>query len=140
MKNMMLAFIQAEKGRCARRKIGCVIADKELNVISVGENGPPISIDNGVVCSCPGKDIPAGTGGANGIASCYGVHAEERALLGINPKDVYACFSTKAPCVPCTLKLLETDCQYIYFAVDSNDKTNKELWEKAGRKWVQVSD
>lgn len=119
---------------CGRRKIACVLLDKSGKVLSAGYNSP-----HGVIggdCSCEGKNIPAGTGGAAGIASCKAVHAEEFAIEHVEKvSEIYACWSTKAPCPACVNLLLETGCREIHFITDSNDQSNKEAWVKNGYLW-----
>jgi deoxycytidylate deaminase len=133
-----LAFCVAnEKSTCGRRKIGAVLLDKNQNVISVGYNSPPGEV--GGECACEGRNIPAGSGGANGITSCHAIHAESMAIDGVpNRDEIFSCFSTKAPCLACVEKLLQTGCREIYFSIDSNDKTNRDAWYATGRKWTHI--
>lgn len=118
------------KGNCHRRKIGCILYDKQGVIISTGYNGPLSG-----QCNCPGKHILAGAGGN---VECYAIHAEMRALLTANSLlKLHKCITNKAPCRACTLVLLGTSCQIIEFEIESNETENRKLWEKAGRIWQQ---
>ena len=130
MLNALVDFTRAvaNLGTCARRQIGCALFKKDWQLLSTGFNGPLRG-----VCECPGKSVPAGAGNAD----CYGIHAEIRALLEVkHPNQIAYCISTKAPCKACTLALLGTTCENIYFLTASNETENRDLWEKAGRKWI----
>jgi deoxycytidylate deaminase len=137
---MKKAFYNANNfASCGRRKIGAVLCDKLGNIISNGYNSPEGM--KGGECSCEGKNIPAGTGGANGVSSCHAIHAEALAISNVDDKNtIYSCYSTKAPCPACVDKLLETGCKEIYFFIDSIDQSNKHKWVSHGFKWVHLND
>ena len=137
---MKRAFSSAENfASCGRRKIGAVLCDVNGQVLAEGYNSPEGMI--GGECSCEGKNIPAGTGGACGVASCNAIHAEALAISKTEDTSlIHSCYSTKAPCPACVEKLLNTGCKEIYFAIDSNDQSNKEKWVSHGHKWEQVND
>lgn len=122
-------------GTCSRRDIRCVLLDVRKRLISVGSNGPI-----GRMCKCPGRDVAAGTGGN---VECYSVHAEVRALVraeeAYTSHRIHYCLCTKAPCRSCVLLLLGSSCQEIMFVTPSNETENRDLWEKAGRKWTQIT-
>lgn len=134
-----LAYEVSKQGTCSRRKIGCIIVDKEGNILAEGFNGRPKSLGNCLEKPCPGANIPAGVGATQKVA-CYGLHGEIRAMLRFSKlstiRDIYAIFSTKAPCLSCVITLLETPCEYIVFSIASNETENKELWENQGRYWI----
>lgn len=120
------------QGTCCRRKIGCILLDKNNYFLASGFNGPI----NGE-CNCPGKDTKAGVGGN---VECYALHAEVRALTSLTADQIphlHKCITNKAPCRNCVLLLLGTSCQEIEFEIASNETENKQLWEASGRKWVQ---
>jgi deoxycytidylate deaminase len=135
---MKMAFFNAENfASCGRRKIGAVLCDEGGQVLASGYNSPEGMV--GGECSCEGKNIPAGTGGASGIATCNAIHADALAISKIQDKTlIHSCYSTKAPCPACVEKLLDTGCKEIYFAIDSNDQSNKEKWVSKGLKWEQI--
>jgi dCMP deaminase len=131
--------IAKSNASCGRRKIGAVLTRDDGIVLAMGFNSPEGMV--GGECSCEGKNIPAGTGGASGIATCKAIHAEAKAISKVKDKDaIFACYSTKAPCLACVEKLLETGCKEIYFSIDSNDQSNKEAWVKHGYKWEHVPE
>ena len=135
---MKVARQASEKSRCRRRKIGCILTNKRGDILAEGYNGTPLSMPSCIDEPCPDADLPAGWGPT---AKCYGIHSEIRALLNVKNKDeINALYSVKAPCINCTLTLLETPCQEIYFDEISNDCTGLKLWEKYGRKWHWVGD
>ena len=122
-------------GRCKRRKIGAAVCDASGRILGIGMNGTPDCMADCHEKPCPAADLPAGQG--NAATACYGVHAEVRALLAAgNPRDAHTLYATKAPCTNCTLMMLQTGVRRIVFMTSSNETTNRDLWQGAGREWV----
>ena len=100
---------------CNRRKIECWIYDKEGKEIGYGVNGL-ISGGQDKPCTCPDKDVPAGTGGPQ--TRCYGIHAEIAAIFSVvDLRDAYSTYTTKAPCYACCRTLLGTPIKRIEFEI-----------------------
>ena len=103
---MAMAMLVATRSTCVRRQVGCVLIDKNNNILATGYNGV---VRGQPHCNeghpCPGAESESG----KDLDKCYAVHAEQNAL--IQCKDltkVYACFCTTAPCVMCTKLFLNT--------------------------------
>jgi deoxycytidylate deaminase len=124
----------AEGGKCSRRKIGCVLADRGGGILGIGTNGPPEPLGSCLTSPCPDAHIPAG----QGAKKCYAIHAEEVALNRAEQSRIYTAYTNKAPCLHCTLLLLATPCKRIVFRIPSNETANGEVWKKAGREWIQL--
>lgn len=152
---LSLAAITAKRGTCLRRQVGCVLLNRRGHVVATGYNGvaaglPHCNEVTGLQSrgdgqrgldpiygqACEGACSPSGMN----LDACHAVHAEQNALLQCH--DVYAveaCYVTCSPCVTCTKLLLNTGCQTIVFAeAYAHDQTARQLWEDAGRKWIQI--
>jgi dCMP deaminase len=123
----------AKRGTCMRRKVGCVLTDKQNNVLTTAYNATPAGLPHCTDSPCKGAFAKPG----ENLHSCLAKHAEELAL--IKCKDIYAikdCYVTISPCPECVRRLLDTSCQRIIFAEEYADTSAKAIWEKAGRQWV----
>jgi dCMP deaminase len=127
-----------KKGRCARRDIGVVLVDKNEKIVSTGFNGTPFALPNCKVKACPDAEVPAGEGTAT---RCHGVHGEIRAILDCKDiKEIHTMYTTKAPCLGCTMALLETPCKRIVFSIPYKKPNGEEdAWKAAGREWLDAS-
>ena len=127
-------IIAEDHGACRRRKIGCILTDIDHKPLALEANGRPDVLGSCMNDPCPDAHVPAGAG----AKGCYALHAEMKALMQCDPEMVFTAYSTKAPCTACVISLLQTGCQRIVFRTASNEQTNRQLWEKAGRKWIQL--
>jgi len=87
--------------------------------------------------ACAGAESASGTN----LDGCQAIHAEQNALLQC--KDMYnihQCFTTVSPCITCTKLLLNTSCQEIIYLEEYPHSEAKELWESAGRVWIQLTE
>lgn len=133
-----VAHVTSKRATCARRKVGCVLADEQGRILSTGYNGPPRGFPH---CTqenpCSGANAPSG----QNLDLCEAVHAEQNALLQCPSADkVYTCYVTTSPCVTCVKLLLNTGCQRIVFAnpyARPQYEAARELWSR-GRigEWV----
>lgn len=132
---MRLACVAAERTTCAKRAVGCVLADATGRVLSIGYNGVAAGLPH---CAeghlCADYDLPAGQD------SCEAIHAEQNALIQCRDLDTLAtAYVTLSPCKPCLKLLLGTKCQRIVFKVEHTDEWAKQQWQKAGRIWEQLA-
>ena len=135
-RGMAAALAISSAGRCKRRQIGAAISDEDGYVLVVAANGPPDCMASCFDEPCPAADVPAGQG--NATTACYGVHAEMRALVRMNDaRRARSIYCTKAPCTTCTRTLLDTSIKRVIFMTASNETTNRDLWQAAGREWKQ---
>lgn len=145
---LALARVASTRSTCLRRSVGCVLLDQFGRVLSIGYNGVPSDCPhcnevtgelNGRPVygnACPGARSQSGTH----LDDCYAIHAEQNALLQCrDPDAVVICCVTTSPCVSCTKLLLNLRrCDTIVFIDEYSQPTAKELWERAGRKWINA--
>lgn len=135
---MNIAIELSRRATCGRRKVGCVMVNSRNHIISTGYNGVARGQDHCTDKPCPGADMESGTG----HDVCEAIHAEQNALLQCN--NVWAiadCYTTTAPCMACTKLLLNTSCTRIFFKEGYEVHSEaKELWERAGRSWIQYNN
>lgn len=133
---LAIAAVVAERGTCARRKVGCVLVNFRGHVLATGYNGVAAGETHCSEHPCPGAGYPSG----QGLEHCQAIHAEANALLQC--KDVYeidTAYVTVPPCVHCVKLLMNTSCKVIVF--DGNYPHMEQaqaLWTKSGeRHWIQ---
>lgn len=108
---MSLALLAAQRASCPRRKVGCVLVDKNSHVVSTGYNGPPSGESNCTDTPCGGQNQPSG----QGLNLCKAVHAEINAYnqAGDRLPTVTDMFLTAGPCCPmctaATVGLIKSD-------------------------------
>ena len=98
---MSLALLAAQRASCPRRKVGCVLVDKDSYVVSTGYNGPPTGTPNCTDVPCGGQTQKSG----QGLNLCQAIHAEINAYnqAGDRLVTVTDMFLTAGPCCPlCT--------------------------------------
>lgn len=133
--NLMMAMTASLRATCGRRKVGCVLTDKNHRILSTGYN----SVASGIP-HCP-DDFPCpGAYDKSGDSSrCIARHAEDVAIAKCSDiHQIYACYVTASPCSSCVRRLLDTSCKRIVFLEEYTDTEGKVLWESRGLKWQQV--
>lgn len=128
---MRLAEVAATRSTCARRSVGCVLADAKGRVLSIAYNGVPSGVEH---CKggtpCQGVELPSGQD------SCEAVHAEQNAILQCREPDrIATAYVTLSPCKACLKLLLNTGCERIVVRTEHSDLWPKEHWLKLGRTW-----
>lgn len=125
-----MSYLVATRGTCCRRKVGCVLVDKNRYVMATGYNGRPKGFQH---CTegqpCSAAAVPSGMN----LDGCEALHAEQNALLQC--KDVQAihtAYVTLFPCITCTKLLLNTSCKKIVYSEEYVQPEAIELWERAG--------
>jgi len=108
-----LSLIIASRASCIRRKIGCVLVDKNYFLLSTGYNGPPPNNPHCIeIGKCRREDVESGSK----LELCAAIHAEQNALLQCrNTMDIEYCFITHSPCIHCLKLLMNTGCKEIYY-------------------------
>lgn len=127
---MAMACLCATRGTCTRRRVGCVLVDKDNKVLATGYNGKPMGFDH---CTedpldCPGAFAKSGTN----LVGCGAIHAEANALLQCNDRAaIHTVYCTTAPCWECTKLFLNTGAQRIVY-LEHYAQANQagELWRK----------
>lgn len=126
-----MAHLVATRGTCCRRKVGCVLTDKNKYVLATGYNGRPKGFMH---CSegepCIAAAVPSGCN----LDGCEALHAEQNALLQCkDAQAIETAYVTLFPCLTCTKLLLNTSCKRIVYSEDYVQPEAVELWERAGR-------
>lgn len=126
-----MAHLVATRGTCCRRKVGCVLTDKNKYVLATGYNGRPKGFMH---CSegepCIAAAVPSGCN----LDGCEALHAEQNALLQCkDAQAIETAYVTLFPCLTCTKLLLNTSCKRIVYSEDYVQPKAVELWERAGR-------
>ena len=137
------AISESDKGRCSRRKIACVITDKNGEILCYGYNGPPAPMESCLVNPCPGANVAPGQG-ATEIVECYGIHSEIAAIIELGKRGLlnkaHAIYCNKAPCRNCVPALIATPIKKIVFRIMSRETINRDLWLSAGREWKEIGE
>lgn len=126
---LLIAQAWALRGTCRRRKVGCLLVDKNGYPLASGYNGPPAGEPHCIDVPCAGADAPSGTG----LEKCEAIHAEQNALLRCaDPSLIHSCFVTSSPCMHCVKMLMNTECEQIVFAERyAHDTEARERWIKS---------
>lgn len=127
-----VAQATAKRSHCIDKQVGCVLVDQYGRIIATGYNGYPRGVPH-----CSWTERPTGPYGPDGcrlpecekIGPCPVVHAEQNAVIMVNPNEVVTCYSTLEPCIDCTKMLMNTTCQRVVFLQLTNPgKSGKGLW------------
>ena len=111
---MSMAHILSMRSTCARRAVGCILADKHGAILGLGYNGVPSGWDHCIEVHCGGQDLPTG----EGLSRCWAIHAEQNALLRCkDPTAIDMAVVTTMPCIHCQKLLLNTPCKTIYYSL-----------------------
>lgn len=132
--NLALCKIIAQRSTCIRRKVACILTDKQGHILSTGYNGIPAGMKH-----CSSEDCPRlrdRTG--ESLQSCFAVHAEANALLQCKDiEKIYACYVLASPCQYCICMLLNTPCQKIVYE-EAYSLEALILWDGAKRQSYKI--
>lgn len=119
---MEIAFTCAKRSTCLKRKVGCIITNKEkTNITAIGYNG---SIRGGInYCES----------GLSGKCGC--IHAEQNALLKGNGPILYV---TTVPCENCAKLLINAGIREVYYASNYNGNCALKSFKDAGIKYMKI--
>ena len=149
---MEMVKVTAKRATCLRRQVGCVLLNERGHVLATGYNGvasgmqhcnEALNVDS-LGRPMSGCDYPHACAGAKSqsgtnLDGCEAIHAEQNALLQCrNVYEIHACYVSCSPCITCTKLLLNTSCQEIFFEEEYPMPCAKDLWLKAGRRWVKL--
>ena len=124
-----IAHIVSSRGTCVRRKVGCVLTDKNNFILSTGYNGRPKGMAHCIDEPCNGAESKSG----KDLDKCEAIHAEANALLQCrNTYEIETCYSTSFPCIHCLKLLMNTSCKVIIFSEYYIDNANTKILRK---KW-----
>lgn len=132
---LKMAALVSSRGTCIRRKVGCVLTNERNHVIATGYNGVASGLPHCIDVPCPGARQQSGYG----LDLCEAIHAEQNALLQCHDvHTIKTAYCTVSPCITCIKLLLNTSCRRIVFWEEYPHPRAKELWEGAGREWLQA--
>lgn len=102
-----MAKIVSMRSTCIDKQVGCVLVNRQKEVLATGYNGSPHGQKH---CTDLGYCIKD----RGGI--CPSTHAEQNAILQCkDTSQIYRAYLTLSPCVNCVRLLLNTPCKFIYF-------------------------
>ena len=109
---LKMALLTAQRGTCARRKVGCILVNQKKHVIATGYNGNPAGQKHCIDYPCKGATAKSGSD----LELCEAIHAEQNALLQCkNVYEIHKVYCTVSPCIHCIKLLLNTSAQHIIF-------------------------
>ena len=126
---LSIVKVVATRGACARRQVGCVLVNKDNQILATGYNGRPKSMPNclkGGTYLCSAATAPSGTN----LEGCESVHAEQNALLQCKDvKEIRTVYVSCTPCIHCMKMLMNTGADRIVAATDYPGSDHaKVLW------------
>jgi dCMP deaminase len=142
---MRIAYAVAARSTCLDRQVGCVLVNKENEILATGYNGAPRGYEH-----CNEREYCLKTKltsdpihailKANDTRSiCPAAHAEMNALTkSVDNKNLFAVYLTRSPCINCTRTLINTSVQRIIFAEMHRNSESYNLWShhKGHESWV----
>lgn len=112
---MRMAELAATRSNCMKRSVGCIIV-KDKRVVATGYNGTAKGLINCCDGGCPRCNKNSRCG--EGLETCLCLHAEDNALLeaGRVRCDGATLYCTHAPCLGCSIKLIQCGIGRIVYA------------------------
>jgi len=93
-----IAETVAQRGTCARRKVGCILVNSNNHIVATGYNGVAKTFPHCIDIPCEGTSYPTG----EGLDKCEAIHAELNAFLQLrNDDNSLTMYTTTTPCVAC---------------------------------------
>lgn len=104
---MQFADTIAERSKCSRAHVGCVIVSESQNVLAASYNGPPAKFEANGACInwCPRA---RGEGNMDaGYENCPSVHAEVNGVARVDHSEMIGAtaYSTRSTCINCAKSL-----------------------------------
>ena len=114
------AQVQANRSTCVRRKVGCVITDRNNNILATGYNGVPANYEHCTEKACLGSTSVSG----KDLDSCNAIHAEQNAIARLREYDkAVNMYCTTKPCISCLKLILATGITDIYYIHEYNNNS-----------------
>ena len=127
---LLIAHVLASRSTCLDKQVGCVIVNKQNEVIATGYNGASRGVEH---CIDLGYCKKERSGNSN---DCPSAHAEQNALLQCRvPEQIYTIYTTLSPCISCIRMIMNTSCERIVFSEEHNHMEAKELWRGGWEKY-----
>ena len=133
---LKMALLVAQRGTCARRKVGCILVNEKKHVVATGYNGNPAGQKHCIDQPCKGAMAKSGSD----LELCEAIHAEQNALLQCkNVYEINKVYCTVSPCIHCIKLLLNTSAKSIIFSEEYINQEGKSLWMKTnGLNWTFI--
>jgi len=133
---LKMALLVAQRGTCARRKVGCILVNEKKHVVATGYNGNPAGQKHCIDQPCKGAIAKSGSD----LELCEAIHAEQNALLQCkNVYEINKVYCTVSPCIHCIKLLLNTSAKSIIFSEEYTNQEGKSLWMKTnGLNWTFI--
>jgi dCMP deaminase len=133
---LKMALLVAQRGTCARRKVGCILVNEKKHVVATGYNGNPAGQKHCIDQPCKGAMAKSGSD----LELCEAIHAEQNALLQCkNVYEINKVYCTVSPCIHCIKLLLNTSAKHIIFSEEYTNQEGKSLWIKtSGLNWTFI--
>ena len=112
-----IAHAIAWKSTCIDKQVGCLIVDKNNNILATGYNGAPKGHPH---CT----DLGVCAKEKNGL--CLAVHAEINAIIKCpDIQKIDRIYLTLSPCMECMKVILNTSCKQVIF---TNYSSKSDVW------------
>ena len=120
---LLIARALSIRSTCLDKQVGCVIVNKQNEIIATGYNGAPRGIEH---CIDLGYCKKEHSGNPN---DCPSAHAEQNALLQCRvPEQIHTIYLTLSPCINCIRIIMNTPCKRIVFLEEHSHTEAKKLW------------
>jgi dCMP deaminase len=132
---LRMAELVSTRATCSRRRVGCVLVDRDRHVLATGYNGVPAGEEHCIDVPCAGAGLASGTG----LNLCRAVHAEANALTQCrNVYQIHTAYVTASPCVQCMGKLITTSVKRIVFRERYPHAESELTAISRGIEWLHV--
>lgn len=125
---MAMADIIAQRSRCVRSQVGCVIVTTRNLVQAASYNGPPGAIKLNGMCDswCPRA---AGDAPPSDYSNCMSAHAEMNAIAR---SDASACiggtmYTTRVPCWDCAKVIANSGIRRVVCRLENEQEPERSL-------------
>lgn len=136
---LLLTSLVSMRSTCKRRRVGCVLVDKNGYVLSTGYNGNPPGCEHCIDIPCPGYNEESGSN----LSKCEAIHAEQNALLRCpDMYKIHTVYCTVSPCMHCIKLLMGTSAERIVFIEEYPAEQAKRLWimSKGQKSWCVLNE
>ncbi len=121
---LAMAHVISLRSTCLDKQVGCVIVNKQNEIIATGYNGASRGVEHCIDLGYCKKEY---SGNPN---DCPSAHAEQNALLQCRvPEQIHTIYITLSPCIVCIRMIMNTPCKRIVFSEEYRHTEAKILWE-----------
>lgn len=132
---LQMAELVACRGTCSRRRVGCVLVDRNNHVLATGYNGTSRGAPHCIDRPCVGAKLPSG----QGLHLCQAIHAEINALVQCRDIDaIHSLYCTASPCVPCMRVIVGTGVTRIVFRELYPHPESIDLANNSAIDWIHL--